>query len=147
MGQESRCHSSGCLWLKMCLRLQSGAGWGCRLIWKLSWGMTCFSTVRRLRFLPGCWPDTSLSHHMAFLRGSTWESKAQKPKTQAPNLVCNLTLEVTSHYSCYVPCIRSKSKGPAHSQPEEMTKGCDSQQTEATGAIAQAAYHLSCAPS
>lgn len=65
---------------------------------------------------------------------------------RSPSTLCNLILEVTSHYFCHVLFIRSKSKGPAHTQMEEITNGYDYQETEIIGAVLVAAYPVSHAP-
>lgn len=157
MGQESSCHSTECLWLQVSPEIAIRCHLGLQAHLKAQLNNDSLPTVGKTGFLMGCWMRVSipcwplardlsqLPHGLSIGQGSTWQLASLRESThsgqnreaqgRSHSTLCNLILEVTPHYFCHVLFIRSKSKGPAHTQKENITKGSDCQESEITGAF------------
>lgn len=70
----------------------------------------------------------------------------REAKGKNHSTLCNLILEVTFHFYCYVLFVRNDSKFQPTLQRKETTKGCNYQEAEITRALLEAVYHISHAP-
>lgn len=85
-----------------------------------------FLAIDSLQFL-ACGPFHWVAHNKAvgFIQVGGWKWGTERLEGREVTIFYNLTLEVTSHYFCYILLDKSKSPDPGHSQGEGgYTKLC-----------------------
>ena len=123
------------------------------LVSKLTWVV-----VGKIQFLGSYWTEglifslalgwrpSSVPYHMALSTGqlTIWQltslkvSRGEKARKHKQRGSQSLILEVTFHHSYCVLLVRSELLGPAPSQWERITQGCEHQEA---GAVWEAVYH------